>query len=92
MIFTGLFALGIILLSRITSYQDLSHVLLGNMLGVSATDVLILAVIVGVVGLVVVLFYKELLAASFDSGHAKVIGLSPEIVRYGLLFLIALTM
>ncbi len=90
-IFTGLFALGVILISRITSYKDLSHVLLGNILGVSGNDVLVLIIIAGVVGLSVTLFYKELLVASFDSGHSKVIGLSPEIVRYGLLFLIALT-
>lgn len=90
-IFTGLFALGIILISSITSYKDLSHVLLGNILGVSSNDVLILIIIAGVVGFAVLFFYKELLVTSFDPGHAKVIGLSPEIIRYGLLFLIALT-
>ncbi len=90
-IFTGLFALGIILISRITSYKDLSHVLLGNILGVSSNDILMLIVIAGAAGLAVLLFYKELLGTSFDPGHSKVIGLSPEIVRYGLLFLIALT-
>jgi len=90
-IFTGLFALGIILLSRITTYQDLSHVLLGNILGVSRTDVFVLIAISILVGLTVLLFFKEILVTSFDHGHAKVIGLSPEIIRYGLLFLIALT-
>ncbi len=90
-IFTGLFALGIILLSRITSYKDLSHILLGNILGVSAQDLIIMGAIAGVVALAILLFYKELLVTSFDPGHSKVIGLSPEIVRYGLLFLIALT-
>jgi ABC-type Mn2+/Zn2+ transport system permease subunit len=39
----------------------------------------------------VMLFYKELLVTSFDPGHALAIGLSPELVRYGLLLLIALT-
>ena len=90
-IFTGLFALGIILLSRITSYQDLSHILLGNMLGVNGADILLMAIIAGVVILVVAFFYKELLVTSFDPGHSKVIGLSPELMRYGLLFLIAVT-
>ena len=90
-IFTGLFALGIILLSRITSYQDLSHILLGNILGVSNSDLFLMAAIAGVVILAVAFFYKELLVTSFDPGHAKVIGLSPEMVRYGLLFFIALT-
>ena len=90
-IFTGLFALGILILSRITSYQDLTHILFGNMLGVRAADIIGMAAIVIVVGLVVVLFYKELLSTSFDPSHSVVIGLSPEIVRFGLLFLVALT-
>lgn len=90
-IFTGLFALGVILLSRITSYRDLSHILLGNMLGVGAGDVITMAAIMCVVFIAISFFYKELLVTSFDAAHAKVIGLSPEIIRYGLLFLIALT-
>ena len=90
-IFTGLFALGIALLSKLTSYKDLSHILFGNILGVGKTDVIVLLIIVVVVVLAVVAFYKELLVTSFDPGHSVAIGLSPELVRYGLLFLIAIT-
>ncbi len=90
-IFTGLFALGIILMSRITSYQDLTHILFGNILGVGRADVFVMLVIAVIIGIAVLVFYKEFLATSFDPGHARAIGLSPEIIRYGLLFLIALT-
>ena len=90
-IFTGLFALGIILLSRISSYQDLTHILFGNILGVRQSDIIALLIISAVICITIFIFYKELLATSFDSSHAKVIGLSPEAVRYGLLVLIALT-
>lgn len=90
-IFTGLFALGIILLSRVTTYQDLTHILFGNILGVARGDLIGMAIIAGVVVIALIAFYKELLATSFDPGHATVIGLSPEIIRFGLLFLIALT-
>jgi ABC-type Mn2+/Zn2+ transport system permease subunit len=90
-IFTGLFALGILLLSKVTSYQDLTHILFGNILGVGASDVVALLIIAVVVIIVIIAFYKELLAASFDPTHAVVIGLSPEAVRYGLLILIAFT-
>ena len=90
-IFTGLFALGVILISRVTSYKDLSHILLGNLLGVTGSDIILLSVIAVGVGTAVGFFYKELLVTSFDPGHAKVIGLSPEVVRYGLLLLIAAT-
>ena len=90
-IFTGLFALGIILLSRFSSYQDLTHILFGNLLGVDRADLIAMLIIAVFVWVVIAAFYKELLATSFDPALAVVIGLSPELVRYGLLFLIAIT-
>jgi len=89
--FSGFFALGVLLLSRVTTYQDLTHILFGDILGVSTGDLWAMLAVVVVVLAVVVLFYKELLVTSFDPGHAVAIGLSPELVRYGLLLLIALT-
>ncbi|HOA24153.1 MAG TPA: metal ABC transporter permease [Aggregatilineales bacterium] len=89
--FSGFFALGILLLSRVRSYQDLTHILFGDILGVSSTDLWIIAGVTVLVIAAVVLFYKELLVTSFDPGHAVAIGLSPELVRYGLLILLALT-
>ncbi len=89
--FTGFFALGILLLSQIKAYRDLAHILFGNILGVGLGDLVVMAVIVLIVLAVVILFYKELLVTSFDTSHAVVIGLSPAVVRYALLVLIALT-
>ncbi|NLH07824.1 MAG: metal ABC transporter permease [Chloroflexi bacterium] len=88
--FSGFFALGILLLSRVRSYQDLTHILFGDILGVSSTDLWIIAGVTVLVIAAVALFYKELLVTSFDPGHAVAIGLSPELVRYGLLILLAL--
>jgi ABC-type Mn2+/Zn2+ transport system permease subunit len=88
--FSGFFALGILLLSRITSYQDLTHILFGDILGVSRGDVWMMLAVVVVVLAAVIAFYKELLVTSFDPGHSVAIGLSPEMVRYGLLLLLAL--
>lgn len=89
--FTGLFALGIAMLSRVATFKDLSHILFGNILGVSTTDLVVLSVIAVLVPAAVLAFYKELLVTSFDVSHAVVIGLSPEAVRLGLLILVALT-
>jgi len=89
--FAGFFALGILLLSKIASYQDLNHVLFGNILGVSRGDLAMMSVVVFLVFGFVVLFYKELLVTSFDPAHSVAIGLSPEVMRYGLLGAIALT-
>jgi len=89
--FSGLFALGIFLLSRVRSYRDLTHILFGNILGVTPVDLWIMLGVAVVVVVTVVAFYKELLVTSFDPGHAVATGLSPELVRYGLLLLLALT-
>jgi ABC-type Mn2+/Zn2+ transport system permease subunit len=89
--FSGLFALGILLLSRVQSYSDLTHILFGNILAVSETDLLIIAAVTAICLICVISGYKELLVTSFDPGHAVSIGLSPNLVRYGLLLLLALT-
>jgi ABC-type Mn2+/Zn2+ transport system permease subunit len=88
--FSGLFALGIALLSRVQSYRDLTHILFGNILGVTWLDLGITAAVAVLVLLAVWAFFKELVATSFDPGHATVIGLSPGLVRYGLLIMLAL--
>jgi len=89
--FSGLFALGILLLSRVASAQDLSHVLFGNILGVSRTDLILMAAVVVVVVAGVLIFFKELLVTSFDPAHSRAIGLAPDLTRYGLLAGLAVT-
>jgi len=88
-IFAGAFALGILLMSKVATYQDLSHILFGNILGVKGIDLVMISVIAGVVILFVVVFFKELLVSSFDSVHSTAIGLSPKMINYGLLFMVA---
>ncbi len=90
-IFAGFFALGIFLLSRMVSYQDLSHILFGNILGVSRGDLISMAIVVIIVILAVAASFKEILVTSFDPSHAVAIGLSPNLIRYALLMLLALT-
>lgn len=89
--FSGFFALGILLLSVVTSYRDLTHILFGDVLGVARSDLVAMLVIMLIVLAAIAVFYKELLVTSFDPAHSVAIGLSPELVRYGLLLLIALT-
>ncbi len=89
--FAGLFALGILMMSKVAAFQDLNHILFGNILGVNTTDLTIMSVVAGIVVLATALFYKELLVTSFDPAHSAAIGLSPELIRYGLLSAVALT-
>lgn len=90
-IFAGAFALGILLMSRVSSFKDLTHILFGNILGVSSVDVILISVVGLVVIISVRLFYKELLVTSFDPTHARAIGLSPQLIHFGLLILVAAT-
>jgi len=90
-VFVGFFALGIIVLSKVATSRDLNHILFGNILGVSKNDLIMMSIVVFFVLTVVTLAFKELLTASFDPAHAFAIGLSPSLVRYILLSMLALT-
>jgi len=90
-VFVGFFALGILFLNKVASASDLSHILFGNILGVSKGDLIIMAAVAGIVIVGISLSYKEILTASFDPAHAAAIGLSPHLVRYIILTLIAIT-
>jgi len=90
-LFTAMFALGILLMSTVRSFRDLTHILFGNILGVTTADLWLIVVVSGVVVTALFLFHKELELTSFDITHAEVIGLRADWVRYGLLVLLALT-
>jgi ABC-type Mn2+/Zn2+ transport system permease subunit len=91
-IFAASFALGVALLSTVQTYSvDLTHILFGNVLGVSSTDLWLTAGLGLVVLLLVVLLYKELLIVSFDPILAATLRLPTTILDYLLLVLIALS-
>lgn len=90
-IYSGFFALGIIMLNKFSGFRDLSHILFGSILGVSPQDLVVLGVVTLFILMVIILGFKEFLTASFDPAHAAAIGLSPNFIRYLLLFLLALT-
>ncbi|MCB0046474.1 MAG: metal ABC transporter permease [Caldilineaceae bacterium] len=91
-VFAGSFALGVALLSTVSTYAvDLSHILFGNVLAVSAQDLWV----IGGLGLLVLLtvgaFYKEFMVLAFDATLAVVLRLPATFLRYLLLVLIAVT-
>ncbi len=91
-LFAGMFALGIFLFSTIPHYVgDLFGFLFGQPLGISASDLVALAILsVIVLGLVTIL-WKELLYSTFDPLSAAASGLPVEALEYLFLGLIALT-
>jgi ABC-type Mn2+/Zn2+ transport system permease subunit len=91
-VFVGMFALGIVIISSASSYSvDLTHILFGNVLGVRPSDLLVMAGCGVVVIGTIVLFYKELLAQSFDPTLMQTLRLPGEALRLLLLVLIAVT-
>lgn len=91
LVYTTLFALGLVLVSKVPSNIDLMHVLFGYVLGISNYDAWQTAIIAGVVVVVVCLFRRSLLLYCFDPAHAKAIRLRVEMYHYLLLVLLALT-
>jgi ABC-type Mn2+/Zn2+ transport system permease subunit len=91
-IFAASFALGVALLSTVQTYSvDLTHILFGNVLGVSDTDLWLTAGLGLLVLLAVIFLYKELLVVSFDPILAATLRLPSNFLDYLLLVLIALT-
>jgi ABC-type Mn2+/Zn2+ transport system permease subunit len=90
-IFAGMFALGIALISTVRSYAvDLAHFLFGDVLGVSQGDLWLTGVVGGIVVLTVLALYKEFLILSFDPTLAVTLRLPSTLLHYLLLVLIAL--
>ncbi len=91
-IFAGMFALGIALISTVSSYSvDLTHFLFGDVLGVSRSDLWLTAVFGGLVVLTIFAFYKEFMVLSFDPVLAATMRLPAGLLHYLLLLLIAVT-
>jgi ABC-type Mn2+/Zn2+ transport system permease subunit len=91
-IFAGMFALGIALISTVRSYAvDLSHFLFGDVLSVSTLSLWLILIFGGVVLLVIFAFYKEFMTLSFDPILAATLRLPVTALNNLLLGLIAVT-
>lgn len=91
-LFTAALALGVALISSIRTYAvDLSHILFGNLLGVSPTDLIITATVGGLVLLTILILYRQFLVVSFDPVLAATLRLPGELLRNLMLILLALT-
>ena len=90
-VFSSMFGVGLVMMTKIDSNVHLDHILFGDVLGISWRDV----VESGIITLLVVAFMlikgKDLLVFVFDRQHAKVIGLPVTALHYGLLALLSLT-
>ena len=91
-IFSGTLALGIVLISSARSYQtDLTHILFGNVLGVSDRDLILTFGFGAIVLAAILLLYKEFLIFTFDPTFAATLKLPVGALRYVLMILLAVT-
>lgn len=90
-VFSGMFALGIVLNTAFPSELHLEHILFGNMLGVGQGDLITAASIAVPVTALLALKWRDLMLHAFDPAQAKVSGLPVEALHYGLLTVLSLT-
>ncbi len=90
-VFTMLFALGLILISRTTSTVDLMHVLFGYVLGISNSAAWYTIGTSALVAIIIIAFRRTLLLFCFDPIHSQSIGISVRAIHYFLLILLAIT-
>ncbi|GAA2882511.1 manganese/iron transport system permease protein [Aminobacter niigataensis] len=90
-VFSGMFGLGIVLYTKIQTDVHLDHILFGDMLGVSWSDVGQSAVIALIATGAIGIFRRDLLLHAFDPQHAQAIGLPVRLLHYGLLTVLSLT-
>ena len=88
-VFSGLFALGLVLYAAIETDIHLDHILFGNILGAGAGDLIETGVIAVVVIAILALRWRDLMLFVFDPRQAAAIGLPVRLMHYGLLVMLS---
>lgn len=90
-LFSGMFAIGIILVTKIHTNIHLSHILFGNILGITQNEFIFTIIISAVISLIILLKLKDFILFCFDATQAKVVGLPVTFLHYLLLSMLSLT-
>ncbi|HEY3674629.1 MAG TPA: metal ABC transporter permease, partial [Candidatus Tumulicola sp.] len=91
-LFTGMFALGVFLMSQQRNYAvDLQSFLFGDILAVQPQDLWLIVALSAVVAISVVMMFRGLLYTTFDPVVAEASGIAAPRYEYALLVLLALT-
>ncbi|CCN47325.1 Chelated iron transport system membrane protein yfeD [Vibrio nigripulchritudo MADA3029] len=90
-VFSGMFALGLVMFAKIETEQHLLHILFGNMLGINDFEFWQTVIISVAVFCVMLIFRHDFLLYCFDKSHARVVGLPVTLLHYALLVMLALT-
>lgn len=87
-IFTAMFALGVIMISLSPSSTDLTNILFGNLLTVKTSDMIITLVVGGFVLSVITVLYQPLKISTFDPQISNVYGISTKLMHVVLMLLL----
>jgi len=90
-VFSGMFGLGLVLYVAIRSTVHLDHILFGDMLGITSSDLVETTVIAALTTGILVVKWRDFLLHAFDPAQARAVGLPVRLLHYGLLCLISLT-
>lgn len=90
-VFSGMFGLGIVMITKIETDVHLDHILFGDMLGIGLGDIVETGIIALVIAAFIALRWRDLLLYVFDPQHASAIGLPVKFLHYGLLAVISLS-
>lgn len=90
-VFTGMMAVGLILVTKVSSNIHFMHILFGSLLGIESSDMIQAIVCSSVTLIVVIAKRKDILLYLFDKNHARAVGLNVAFIHYLFLSLTALT-
>ncbi|MEN0656447.1 metal ABC transporter permease [Proteus mirabilis] len=90
-VFSGMFAVGLVIFASVDTDQHLMHILFGNILGITP-DVLIQISAICLITITIMLIkQKDFMLYCFDPNQARIVGLPVALLHYGLLSILALT-
>lgn len=90
-VFSGMFAAALVLYTQVSGAQHLSHILFGNLLGISGVQLWQIGAVALSVSVLMLVKKRDFALYCFDVNHAYVAGLNVRALHYGLLALLSAT-
>lgn len=90
-VFSGMFAIGLVMVTKIPTNIHLSHILFGNILGITQDEFILTVIISAIISIILLIKLKDFILFCFDATQAKVVGLPVTFMHYLILSLLSLT-
>ena len=90
-VFSGMFALGLVMFTSISTDVHLDHILFGDLLGSTWADAVNALAISATIALILALKWRDLMLHVFDPQQSQATGQPVNLYHYGLLTLLSLT-